>query len=362
MGRVSRRGFLTLAGAGVVVPGCADAPVPDAPVPVSHAPGATQAGASDAAAALAAALESAWRARDERAFVAALASGTVRARAVWGSWLALSADVAAEGAVLSVRWRAAGESRDTVDRVAVRERGVLEPPVGPRPVWFDHPVEVATRGGATVLGASGTDRAGLEAWADAASGAVGRLRDAALSPWLERWEGTLVVVLPADALHLARLTGVWQGLDATAAITVQHASDVPPRVVLNPAASALGVAERTSLLVHEGVHAITGSAARWDAPRWLAEGLAESVACAADADRAARNLALARGGGGVPVIDPASAPDASAYARAQLAYDACVDAWGRDSVHGWASGRDVAPPPGDVEIEQAYAARLLRLG
>lgn len=316
--------------------------------------------ASDPAA-LAGRLVTAWQAGDRQGFVAALGSEAVRGAALWGSWRALGAvRLEAAGPVVRVHWRVDGERRDAVDEFLVADApGVRLEPVGRRPVWFDEALGVVADGGATLLTTPGLSDAARSAWLRAASDAVARLGRAALSPWLQAWDGTLVVVVPADALAFARTTGLREGLEQTAAVTLHDAPDAAPRVVLNPVVLGLRASEASGLLVHEGVHAVTGSSARWSAPQWLAEGLAEAVACAGDADRAARNLALARGsGGGVPAIDARAAPDEAEYARAHLAYEASVARWGRPVVHGWLVDWASAHPT-EAELGDAYRDRLL---
>lgn len=308
-------------------------------------------------------LVAAWQAGDRQGFIAALGPEAVRGEALWGSWRSLSSvRLETAGPLVRVRWRVAGERRDVVDEFRIEGAPAVRlAPVGRRPLWFDRPLDVLADGGATLLVTAGLPDAARAAWLRAASDAVDRLRRAALSPWLDAWDGTLVVAVAADALAFARATGLTVGLEQTAAATVQDAPDAAPRVVVNPVALALGTDDATSLLVHEGVHAVTGSSAHWSAPTWLAEGLAESVACVDDPDRAARNVALARRGGGVPDIDARAAPDEARYARAQLAYEACVARWGRPALHGWLVDWAAATHPTDADVAEAYLDRLLSL-
>lgn len=330
----------------------------------------SEAAQPEAARAAAARLVAAWDEGDRTGFVAALGSEAVRAESLWDGWRALSsvrlvADPApaGDGGVgVRVHWRVAGEQREVVDTVVVHGGTPvrLAPGPGARPVWFDHRIESVVAGGASLLVAPGLPDAVRAAWLAAASEAVDRLRHAPLAPWLDGWDGVLVLVVPADALDFARTAGLASGIATTAAVTVQPTPDAAPRVVLNPDALGLSGNDRVGLLVHEGVHAVTGSAARWPAPQWLAEGLAESVACGDDPARGERNVALALRGGGVPVIDAAQPPDEAAYARAQVAYEGCVARWGRGVLHGWLTQWD-ASHPGDAEIAAAYDARLLSL-
>lgn len=362
---------------------------------VGDAGGAASAGAdAPDAVTLAGALTSAWRTGDRAGFVAALGPEAVRAAAMWDTWADLAAvtlqpeaEAGADGGVrLVVRWDAAGWGRWVSDAVTIyggtgsggtgsggtgsggtgsgatgsgRTGPRLAPGAQPggggrRPVWFDRRLAVATDAGATLLAASITDAATRQAWLTATSDAVVRLHRAPLEPWLAHWDGTIVVVASADPLDFARTTGLGAGAETTAAVTLQPTPDAAPLVVVSPAALSLPISELTSLLVHEGVHAITASSASWSGPQWLAEGLAESVACLDDPVRAARNVALARRGGGVPRIDPATAPDEAAYARAQVAYEASVERWGRATLHGWLTDWRAAPHASDAEFDEAY--------
>lgn len=321
--------------------------------------------APDAAADLPRRVVAAWEAGDRTGFVAALGGDAVRAAALWDAWRALgTVRVVAAAAGVRVHWRVAGERRESVDTLVVRgsPQPRLAPSAGPRPPWFDHRLEVVTDGAVALLATPGLDAAARAGWLSAASEALERLRDAPLAPWRPSWDGMLVLVAPADALHFARTTGLVEGLGATAAVTLQPWPDAPARVVVNPDALRLAGAERVGLLVHEGVHAITGSAARWDAPQWLAEGLAESVACAGDTARTRRNLLLARRGGGVPTIDPGREPDEAAYARAQLAFEACVERWGRDAVNSWLVAWDASAHPEVADLEDVAGSALTLTG
>lgn len=415
-------------------------------------------------------MAAAWAAGDRPGFVAALSPGeTRRAEVMWDTWLSLAQVRVTAGALggsgLAVSWSLPGERVGCTDvvTVAVSDAGPRLVPGARWPLWWSHPVDVASTRVSLAAGASDADapaasngtasgstgtasgstgtasgsngsasgstgtasgsngsaseRAGWvsvlaapavaatdrRAWLMAAASAVERLGRAELAPWLSAWDGALVVAIPSDAYEFARVSGVTAGVAATGAATWQNRGEAA-RIVVNPAAvGRLSVAEATSLLVHEGVHAVSGSS--WRVPgdpraQVLAEGLAESVACAEDSARRAANAALAdaaasqsagswagtsgagAGGGlsgaggaasgatseagdaasgaggalsgagasGWPTLDPAAGPDPAAYARAQRIYERAVQRWGRGTVHAWLDDWAHASPPTVAEL------------
>ena len=87
------------------------------------------------------------------------------------------------------------------------------------------------------------------------------------------WDGRLTLELPADAAGYAALAG--SGGQQSAAVT--RCSDGASRITLNPRVGSLEAGYLDTLLLHEAVHAATGSACT-DRPLWIEEGLAEWLA------------------------------------------------------------------------------------
>lgn len=150
------------------------------------------------------------------------------------------------------------------------------------------------------------------------------------------WDGRLVIHVPGDGALFARTSG--QSASGTAAATLYEGDAV--RIVVNPVAvRELGADGLDALLLHEGVHAAVGTPRFPRAPRWLVEGLAESVTAAADRGTAAANRRLVRdrlASTGLPSALPEDAELSAAagdtltgYALAQVAVDAIFERAGR---------------------------------
>ena len=98
---------------------------------------------------------------------------------------------------------------------------------------------------------------------------------------LPRWDGRLVVEVPADAAQLDAVLGAPEGrYDAIAGLATtvdgSGARGTPVRVLLNPGVVE-GLAGRGAqvVLTHEAAHVAVG-ASYADMPLWLLEGFADS--------------------------------------------------------------------------------------
>lgn len=301
--------------------------------------------------------------------------GTSHAQLVGGVWfdnLAGFHDVAfasphAQQAANSVNvtWRVPGDSVTSRATFGVElsqdpERTVITglSNRGHPPLWALEALTVArTPVGTLLLGRSLAEDEGR--WRSRLSQAVGALEKAELGVLAEGWDGRLVIHAPSDGAVFARTSG--QSASGTAAATLYEGEAV--RIVVNPVAvRELGPDGLDALLLHEAVHAAVGTPRFPRAPRWLVEGLAESVTAAADRGTAAANRRLVRdrlASGSLPSALPEDADlSASAvhtltgYALAQVAVDAVFERAGR--ARGLAFVRAaLREPPEKWPIDQA---------
>lgn len=274
---------------------------------------------SERAGAALAAIEDAWLARDEAAFLAAAGeSAPARAWAVQ-TYDALSllgvheiglrwveenpaattvrsarefeADVAvtwSPGTRPDADYRTAStlvplSLFDTGDAVEVR--GLAREPVAARPVrdalplWLSGELVASGRPQARCLGI-GTDPRDISC-ARLARVALREL-DVVLPGGLQR-AGRLLIVLPDTVDHAAALLGrpsatLEQIAGVTATVDASGAPGAPQLVVLNPDSFLpLGPSDRQLVVTHESVHVATGAAVVV-LPVWVAEGFADYVA------------------------------------------------------------------------------------
>jgi len=179
---------------------------------------------------------------------------------------------------------------------------------GPRdgraqPIWLLQQVAVDPQGGTTVLADPRTPLAPWVRHGAAAAAAVERRLQTSVDP---RWDGDLVLEVPASRQLFEQVLGVTPGSYAQIAAVAWPEGPDPAtaaiRVVVNPAVAARLDSEGLAvLLTHEAVHVATRSAAS-PAPTWLVEGLADFVAYqahprTAGAAAAALLQQVAEGGG-----------------------------------------------------------------
>lgn len=108
------------------------------------------------------------------------------------------------------------------------------------------------------------------AWLDRLDRVVAILAGSDLEPLDREWDGRLVVELPATAEDYTRLAG--SGSDEAAAVT--RCGDDGSPITVNPGIRSQDDDYLDSLLLHEAVHAATGSACV-PGPLWIEEGVAE---------------------------------------------------------------------------------------
>jgi hypothetical protein len=201
----------------------------------------------------------------------------------------------------TITWRLTDDDADADHQVWLTflpERGTVElagtgdgptatpPPTAPpaQPLWWLEPTTATEHGGITVLVGSGADAA---QWTADAVDAATRVRQR-LPPELEqRWDGRAVVEIPAAGRDFEAVLGQPAGSYASIAAVTQpegSAANSALRVVVNPRAAGLAIADRRDTLTHELVHRATDAPAS-AAPTWAEEGLAEWVALRGESGR-----------------------------------------------------------------------------
>lgn len=305
---------------------------------------------------------------DRAAFADCFAgSATDLADRLWRNWSALRVEAPTwAGPTLQVRWRAPGERDAAVETLAVTApagRIATLAATGPAPLWLPGPLTVRSTPGAALLAATGVPDAEASAWLAAAAEAAAVVAAAGLAGAARRWDGVLVVGVPADAAAFAATAGLpATRAAATQAVTVMADAGSPPRITLHRAAvGGLDAVGRRAVLVHEGVHVATRSAVS-AAPLWLVEGVAESVAAAADPTTRARNAALLDAAGrpaGLPTRADLDGPAADvAYARSALAVEAAIGRWGRPEVMAWLADWAAPGRPDEAALAATFLAAL----
>ena len=156
---------------------------------------------------------------------------------------------------------------------------------GSQPLWLVDEVHAVRLGRVTVLLAERTSAAVWARRGRAAAAAVSRQLHGALGPGPgagRRWNGDLVLEVPADGADFERVLGVPPGSYASIAAVAwpegPDAATAAVRIVVNPdQADRLGEDGADVLLTHEATHVATRSAES-SAPTWLVEGFADYVA------------------------------------------------------------------------------------
>lgn len=132
---------------------------------------------------------------------------------------------------------------------------------------------IATAGG-TLYVSDGIGSADKGSWTTRLEWAAGVLKATHLGALDDDWDGRLNVELLTDPAWYRRLAGQ----DASAAAAVSRCDADTVRITVNPRILSAGAEYLDSLLLHEGVHAATGSPCTPGGPLWVKEGLAEWVA------------------------------------------------------------------------------------
>lgn len=187
-----------------------------------------------------------------------------------------------------------------------------------RPIWTIAPTTITTAEHGTVL-SSGLSAAAASEWADRLDQASTRVRNSGVLAPANAWDGGLVVELPADAEGFSAVTGA----SATDTSAITSCGSGTARIVINPLAIARGADFVMATLVHEAVHVATDSPCQ-QGVAWVVEGMAESVAAAADHDTATSNAQLVRAfldHHQLPAALPANLITQTDYALAQVAAD-----------------------------------------
>ncbi|MBK9157126.1 MAG: hypothetical protein IPM11_03190 [Micropruina sp.] len=236
------------------------------------------------------------------------------------------------------------------------------------PLWARTDIDVVTEGDVTIVSdhamASVVPRftaAGAFALKAVAKQAFGDLSSG--------WDGRLVLQIPGSSAVWEGVLGAAPGsLAAIGGVTSFAGSDTrsEAQVFINPVvARRAGVDEANALITHEAVHVATG-ALHSPAPKWMTEGLAESVAAASVTPYTQRNKAVLRewfSTHPLPTDYPSDAEFAAdsksldaAYSLAQVAIDTSLSKTGKPATYAMiASGE----PP--AKLLSPYLASVAKL-
>ncbi|MFI6283576.1 hypothetical protein ACIBCM_02265 [Streptomyces sp. NPDC051018] len=310
-------------------------------------------------------------ARDENAYLAALAPELAELRAEerrlfrnladvpLGSWDYRVAKVERDGpkavARADLRYRIAGYDTAPVAVPRVLELGLRD---GRWYVTADRPGEGAAeqlwqqgdvsvvRGHRSLVLAVDQEPARLRAIAATADRAVPAVSASWPSPWARR----VVVLVPGSVEAMGALLGTpsagYRGIAAVTTGETGTTAAVPAdRVIVNPAAyGLLGDFGRDVVLTHETTHVATRAHTSSATPMWLSEGFADWVAYRGTARTAGQNapeLQRAVRAGDVPAELPSDEDfsfggDAEALARAYeggwLACELIAERWGEEKL------------------------------
>lgn len=206
------------------------------------------------------------------------------------------------------------------------------------------PVETAdtltpiTTAGGTLYISAGIGSADEASWTTRLTWATEVLKGTELGGLDDHWDGTLSVELLTDPAWYRRLAGQ----DASAAAAVSRCEHGAVTITVNPRILSAAAEYLDSLLLHEGVHAATGSPCSPEGPLWVKEGLAEWVAGEHSASTRQATTAWVEDtvtSDGVPTALPDDAAfngsrRSAAYALASCAVAAAVEHAGTE----WAMG------------------------
>ena len=345
---------------GCVAPTSAPTPVPKPPT------------------ALAASLTTSLTNRDEQAFTANFAptaSAQNLARVWYANLTSLeSASFTADADGLALTWSVPGDRTPITQRAPARlgdqdnREVVVDLSRDPAPDWAAIPIAVQTTDSGSVILDANRKFLDGPLLNRALVDAVTTLSATDFGPLDDTWNGRLVLDVARDA-HTYAGAGGRPEVDAAVASCAGGAV----RIVVNPVAAQFDMDRLGPLILHEGFHAATRAC---DAayPRWVVEGLAESVTASAfpqvasdNRDAAVRWLAKHGLPDALPSDDDLAADDAgtlrAVYALAQLAVDATVAEVGRpEAVRLLTSFGQPTTDPADVaRVTDWYRAALRAL-
>ncbi|SDE54630.1 hypothetical protein [Auraticoccus monumenti] len=242
---------------------------------------------------------------------------------------------------------------------------------GPTPSWWVEDVTVQQVGGATVVTGASPDP---DLWRERVERALAAVEAAGLDAARPTGPPPSVVVQVPSSRRLAeRVAGSAALLEGAAAVTLVDVGGALP-VLVDPAA---GLSEESwvFLLTHELVHVRTASPGN-GSPRWLVEGLAESVARKAQPEllgTSREQAAAAAEVGPLPTDEQLREEPYAAYLCSWVAVELLRQRLGHagalDVVAATADGRSVADvlaaadvPSGELEREVAAALEDLAAG
>ena len=300
---------------------------------------------------------------------------------LWANWRVLGVEKVTSGpgwggaTKLSVRFRLPGERHDTHEDISVvTGSGRIDKadPDAPVELWALDDLAVHLRGDVVIVASTSVESRLWERWAGAARQAADRMTSLE-GVTRDLWGGVLVVYLPHDRDAFRRVTGsTAEELDAVSAVTVSDSPGEPARVLLNPQQLVQidnDPVSATTLLTHEAVHVVTHAGVD-GIPRWVTEGLAETIATRYDASWETANANAVRRSvrSGLPHDPPhndallAAHPDTVevAYAQSEVAVEALIDSFGEARVIAWARDWTAASRPDDATIQRLWLERLQR--
>ncbi|MDR1767879.1 MAG: hypothetical protein LBR32_05545 [Propionibacteriaceae bacterium] len=205
------------------------------------------------------------------------------------------------------------------------------------PIWYFDDVSVDNSSTVSLIASETVSADQRQAWLKRAAKAVKTVKKAGLGMLAQDWNDRLVVEIPRNTRDFQLLVGIDPKLSGAATECEGGAI----RVVVNPASLQLPDEQAEALIVHEAVHAATGSPCEDSGALWASEGLAESVTAKAFKSTRESNLATVTtylAESGVPAALPVDADFTSAkeviwaaYALSEVAVDAIFDNLGTEA-------------------------------
>lgn len=193
-------------------------------------------------------------------------------------------------------------------------RGTLD--AGPRPLWAIGVAEVtAARHGTVIsLGLTEPER---KAWAERLDRASATVAGSGVVASPDQRPLGLVLEIPSEVADFASVTS------ASDASAITSCTTGTPRIAINPIANSQGEDYLDATVIHEAVHVASNSPCL-KGTAWVVEGMAESVAAAADPATARGNARLVQrtlSDRGQPQSLPSALVTQTDYALAQVAAD-----------------------------------------
>lgn len=243
---------------------------------------------------------------------------------------------------------------ESVSLASTTEGGIAVVSAPGTPLWALEPARLTSSPAGSVLTAADAEQA--TAWLSVAARAEAAVRASGV---VADWSGELVLELPSSAEDFTLRTG--SGSDQASAVTSCRSGT--PRIVVNPVLADYDPDVRFATLTHEAVHAATDSPCR-NGLAWAVEGLAESVAAAADPATAAANRQLVvdyLASHSVPSALPEELRTPTDYALAQLAADQVRQRLGKRATAFFARATDAQLSTAEITQATRWYREALRV-